>query len=330
MLPSAARSAAQTQTQTQTHALVRDLLGPGADMRATAPALLLALVTGSSPARAYVRATSNGLPHHWNRSPIAFTLHLDQLPQGLSPEMVEAAARGAAAAWDGQLVGCTSLELRMQVALGAARPTELDGVNRILFQSGPWCTRLPRAARPCAPNDLAATSVTTRTHSGEILDADIEINAGGHRWADLARPVSQPELRYDLQSVLAHEIGHALGLGHPCTLDGHPSPARDHLGRALAACDRSPPELAETTMFPVGFPGDLRRRSLATDDVQAICAIYPRTDDGPYSATAGGCRASARPIRPTLGWPVALGLALLARWLRRRQRAADGKTLLRR
>jgi hypothetical protein len=97
---------------------------------------------------------------------------------------------------------------------------------------------------------IALTTVTSDRDTGEIYDADIELNTAD--WAIAQLPAGAPGdgTAFDLQSVLTHEIGHFFGLAH------------------------SP--LSDAVMNPSG-DGDLSatRRVLAAEDVRGICAIYP-------------------------------------------------------
>jgi uncharacterized protein (TIGR03382 family) len=146
---------------------------------------------------------------------------------------------------------------------------------------------------PFEARNLAATVVTLNVKTNEIVDADIIIN-GEEAFGELGgeRP---GEARYDLQAMLMHELGHALGLQHN---------ARD----------------LDSVMYPSARPGDTARRDLGIDDVAALGTLYPPA--GPISAptvTSGppqfGC-ASA----PSSSLASMALLALLAS-LRRRRRA---------
>jgi hypothetical protein len=102
-----------------------------------------------------------------------------------------------------------------------------------------------------AMNQLAITTVTFNVNTGEIYDADIEV--------DSAKPISTltpvPSLQFDLQSILTHEIGHFLGLAHsnmPCS---------------------GGPECA--TMDATYRTGSDDFRTLEADDIAGICTIYP-------------------------------------------------------
>jgi hypothetical protein len=93
-------------------------------------------------------------------------------------------------------------------------------------------------------NTLAKTTVTYDNDTGEILDADIELN---HAFNEFT--TTDDNVVYDLQSILTHEIGHFIGIDH------------------------SPDFYA--TMTPGYDQGSIELRSLETDDIDAVCAIYP-------------------------------------------------------
>jgi hypothetical protein len=112
--------------------------------------------------------------------------------------------------------------------------------NVIVFHDDVW------------PNDalaIALTTVTSNIETGEIYDADIELNTADYMIMQL--PPGAPSAgEFDLQSVLTHEIGHFLGLAH------------------------SP--LADAVMYATGdSAGGTMKRALAAEDELGICAIYP-------------------------------------------------------
>jgi Matrixin len=104
---------------------------------------------------------------------------------------------------------------------------------------------------------LGLTTVTYDTKTGEILGADMEINAS-HNLV-VADPI--PPGSYDLSSVVTHEVGHFFGLAHS-----------NEAGAIMLAHYRAGAQVAN-------------------DDVQGLCAIYPpdgtrATSDGSVMSTA--------------------------------------------
>jgi len=160
---------------------------------------------------------------------------------------------------------------------------------------------------------LALTTVSYATASGEIYDADIEVNA---TLPITAGPLG-PDL-FDLQSILTHEAGHFLGL--------------DHSSKGLA--DKC---VGGATMCKTYPPGLDDFRTLDVDDVAAICAVYPPERNPPacdptprkgFSAECamdplrgGGCSLSICPSRVSNVATIAItvGCSLVAG--RRRARA---------
>jgi MYXO-CTERM domain-containing protein len=96
-----------------------------------------------------------------------------------------------------------------------------------------------------ASNTLGLTTITFNPDTGEIYDADMEINSTPSVPLSLADPV--PPDGYDLQSIITHETGHFLGMAHS--------------GDVAA------------TMFAHYVPGTISMRVLSQDDRDGICSI---------------------------------------------------------
>jgi uncharacterized protein (TIGR03382 family) len=130
-------------------------------------------------------------------------------------------------------------------------------VNTIAFLN-PW--RDPCRTERYSSAAFAVTLVFFNTQTGEILDADMMINdelsngrTAGGPYANCpdtgCRPsVGGPQVA-DLQSIVAHEIGHMIGVGHS--------------------------EFPEATMYATAERGSIQKRTLHPDDEDAICSIYP-------------------------------------------------------
>lgn len=112
-------------------------------------------------------------------------------------------------------------------------------VNVVLFQDTMWKYRGIDAT-------LAKTSVTYSDETGEIFDADIEVNTA---FNDMTITDVAGEVDTDLQAVLTHEVGHFIGLAHSPDFDA--------------------------VMFGSYTPQSTSQRVLGADDIAAVCATYP-------------------------------------------------------
>lgn len=202
---------------------------------------------------------------HWTGD--AFTLQV--APGAVIPlKVLRTATEQAAAAWN--VVGAGP-EILVAPAVTTVREPALDGVNAVFVLEDEW---------PWDPSEIALTFAIMHATTGEIVEVDVAINAVHHRFGDT-------EDTLDVQNVLTHELGHALGLRH---LDDQP----------------------EATMYPSIKPGEMKKRDLDLSDEGALLANYEGiVVDGP----AHGCSA----MGPSDGVTYA-GLLILAFWRRTRAR----------
>ena len=117
---------------------------------------------------------------------------------------------------------------------------------------------------------IATTTTTSNRFTGQITDTDTEFNdaadANGSKLVFSANdgpacttPNQTGCVRIDVQNTMTHEAGHTLGLAH--------------------AMDPT------ATMYATAPPGETSKRTLGTDDTQAICDIYPK---GARTVTCAG------------------------------------------
>lgn len=172
-------------------------------------------------------------------------------------------------------------------AVSATRPAtakaEPDNLIVFIRSSAEW----QRAGN--SPSWIAITKIAHDQTTGEIVDADIEINDGGFKFSIDGSPAQGPDAEVDFLSMLVHEVGHFYGLDH--SLDETATMFATYQQTAAAAT---------------------AARTIEQDDKEGICALYTNV---PTRTTApaeddGGCQGGAG-----LGLFGLLGLASL-RWLR--------------
>lgn len=184
----------------------------------------------------------------------------------------------AFAQWSGAMCAPND-KTRLEVKFAGPTPDRLDATdktNTVLFDDTNW----PHGA---ASTTLALTTVTFDTKTGAMLDADLELNTANFK---LSTTDTVPTGGYDFRSIVTHESGHFLGLAH--SID------------------------PTATMFASYTPGTKSLRTIAQDDVDGICTIYPPNT---------GCGCATIPSRQN-GAPAAM-IVFVAVIARQRKRARN-------
>jgi hypothetical protein len=285
----------------------------GATIAALAVGTLTALAP--RPAAAFVRYLSDdGAPFFWAQSSVPITAYPNDFTQsGMTTDQVGGALAAAAAAWSKEQNPCTYLELGTSLSTAPTPLAVNDGHNSVIFHSTSWC-HLGSNGNCNISYDSSALAVTTdtaNTKTGQIYDADVEVNLVDYQWADV---VADPNLAgdMDLQNALTHELGHLIGLDHTCfdpltSMTGvRPD---DNTGQPVPDCATASAEVQATTMFPSATPGDIQKRTLAPDDQNAVCTIYSVND--PPLAVDSGCVQCAAAGAPSGGGLVVMLAALV-------------------
>lgn len=149
---------------------------------------------------------------------------------------------------------------------------------------------------PYEPGFAALTFRYFDNRSGKLIDTDIAFNADRFNW-------SIGGSGFDIENSAAHEVGHFTGLGHSSVNDA--------------------------TMYANTVPTETSKRSLHSDDLSGISAIYgsgtsaPPTDDGggltADGGGSGGCSTGASaPGDALLAGVASVMLVLHGLWQRRR------------
>ncbi len=137
------------------------------------------------------------------------------------------------------------------------------------------------------------TNGTEATHAARLASADVRVNAGRCYYID---PEKSKSTCLHLPSVLLHEIGHALGLGHPedaprynLDSDARPqTPVTLNCKAPYESLNASPFFDGAAVMVGRDVQGPGRaRRGLTPDDVAGRDALYPSCGIAPLTRFEG-------------------------------------------
>ncbi|MEZ5287243.1 MAG: matrixin family metalloprotease [Vicinamibacterales bacterium] len=219
-------------------------------------ALVIATLTLAqpTPALAYLkfgfRIADRTIDVKWPNGAVPYFVNDRDIP-GVSANAFRAAVARAAATWEA--VPGTTLHFEFQGATSAP-PGGLDGRNTLGFLDRPDLDRV-----------LGSTSLLVDSATGTLVEADIFFNtrfqwsAGDPGTAGLV----------DLESVVLHELGHLVGLGHSAI--GETEQTASGGRRVLGS---------GAVMFPIALTsGSVADRVLQRDDVAGVLDLYG-TDDG--------------------------------------------------
>lgn len=223
----------------------------------------------------------------WVMRRIDYSLEMDGSRDLTRPE-VEAVFARSFAKWTG-LTCSEPLDFDVQLSSVDSTtdvPDFEDSVNSLGFVDD-WTTR------GHSPGAFALTTTWFRRSTGEIIDADMELNQQNWTFAiceetGCEETGTMPEV--DLENTVTHELGHFFGLAH-------------------TESERN------ATMWACAEPGETLKRDLAPDDIEGMCEIYREGIDEGCGCVAAGSGTTRRGLLAGL-----FTLAAVARRARRRRR----------
>jgi len=259
-------------------------------MRLTSPSVLGVIAVcaaGDAAARTQVLKTQAGSPVHWTRAEIAVGIDRSAGSRQLERLDVVLAVERAARAWN----RIPASQPRIRFTTDAERDVTIK------FCRGHWQGDVI---------DLGRTQFTASPVDGSVTSATVELNECDHHFTPPGETVNPP---YDLQSVMTHELGHVLGLGHSDNSaaimfpNGQGAVTRiphrdDESALALIYLDREPlsgsaPQAAsppDSALSSTGGTGSAAPLNTAPETVQPALAA-PADSVSVMNVKAGGGRA---------------------------------------
>lgn len=239
-------------------------------------ALLALAFFAPMDARAFVRSEVPGtnVCFFWNKRTLPWTLN-EKGAQSVGFEASQRALRLSFEEWTRP--ACTDLRFSEQAPtrddrVGFNQDRGASNQNLLVFRPA-VCDDVVEARDPCwsagtcantyncwdfSLNTIAVTTTTYRPDTGEILDSDIEFNEAIFLFTTVDSPRCEQGkesvscVATDIQNTATHEVGHLIGLDHTNT-----------------------PESQQATMLARAALGDTFMRSLAQDDIDGVCHMYP-------------------------------------------------------
>lgn len=203
---------------------------------------------------------------YWKNSCVGYSLQKDASKQVTLDQATRVAAQ-AFATWS--LTPCSGGGIPSVMAInegpvdcGVVQYNNYHGNQHVIvFRDDGW-------PYEDSSNTLAFTTLQVDLTTGEIVDADMEINSADYT---LVVDGPAPPGAYDLLSIMTHEAGHFLGLAHSADMNA--------------------------VMYAHYHPGST---TLTPDDVAGICSIYP--PDGTRSTSFGSLPADSCDPTPRHGF----------------------------
>ena len=182
-----------------------------------ASGLLMLACSSNADGLAVPARTESGSRLRWSRREVLLELSPERGKVGLDGMVVETLNK-AVAVWNAALSSCHAPRLVVSPAPLSRAAIREDQVNEILYHRRDWCPPGAMDIEECYDRTLhASTHLRPIRRPGDasygtLKEADMEINGANFKWS--ARGAESGT--FSLEVLLVHELGHVLGLNHPC------------------------------------------------------------------------------------------------------------------
>ena len=214
------------------------------------------------------------IPIYWDVDSVVYRIN-EAGTSDVSFDEASAAIRRSFDTWNE--VSCSGLRL----VYGGITGEDFVGFDSTSIQSNSNIVMFVDSGWRHQGDALGLTSVTYDLTTGEIVDADIELNDQNFTFTTSDVP---GEVQIDIQNTVTHEAGHVVGFDHSSQQGG--------------------------TMLASAPPGEISKRELHQDDIDGLCAVYPTGGEGD-GEEEGGCGCRTAKSDPSSGLLILLALGWL-------------------
>lgn len=220
---------------------------------------------------AATQRTASGSTLRWTEREVVLRLSPEHPGADMKSGLADA-LRSAAAIWNDALEGCGAPRFSISSTPLSRPAIREDLVSEVLFHEREWCPPHAVDSDECHDREVQASTHLYPTlrpgapSDGALREADLEINGVDFHWSDRG----EEAMTLSLEAMLVHELGHMLGLTHPCAPRN--SPERK-AGEATVSCDDE--RVQQAVMHPRA--GELLAKRTARPlraEIAAICDIY--------------------------------------------------------
>jgi hypothetical protein len=235
-------------------------------MKLTGLAMAVLLICGEAHGYTRSRDPDNGVCLWWKSRMMTYFIN-ETCSVDVQLNNCLEAVQSAFDAWNGH--DCTDFEIfyggttpRTDVGYNQGKS---NNINLVIWLESNWRTQNCPPEKPSCRDSraIALTTTTYDVYTGQIVDADVEVNGEGFVFS-----TTLPTDVMDIHNTLAHEVGHMLGLDH----------SRDR----------------DATMWEDANSGEDKKRDLTQDDIDGLCFVYPRGELTPNYYVSGGSEILCR------------------------------------